>query len=202
MLRQGARTIRFCGEEIEFESIKRLLWVIRDQDGRVPKLSVQAIAEGWKKRAELFIYLVARLDFKHDERRMPGEEIPTPGQNAFFLTFRVDFDEIRRWPAPRCVFAIEACNANCFARTILPECVELARSSKYKPPDALAVGKRQWQYMQVGRGVEFTAMFQHGTGFAAWLVGENLSLGADQPRHRQAVNSEICADVDDRHPGP
>ena len=64
MLRQGARTIRFCGEEIEFESIKRLLWVIRDQDGRVPKLSVQAIAEGWKKRAELYIYLVARLDFQ------------------------------------------------------------------------------------------------------------------------------------------
>src|SRR5262249_13234179 len=85
-------------QHIEFVSVNRLLSVVRDQDGSAPELSEQTIAYNRKERPEMFINLVARLNLKHDQRRVSREEIVTTGENAVLLALRIDLDKIRRRP--------------------------------------------------------------------------------------------------------
>ena len=50
LLRQGVRAVGFCGEQIEFISVDRLLWVIRDQDGARHQ-AVETDDSPWSERA-------------------------------------------------------------------------------------------------------------------------------------------------------
>jgi hypothetical protein len=59
----------------------------------------------------MLIYLAGSPDLKHDQWRVPGEEIVTTRENTLLLAFRIDLDKVRRRPTARGIFAIEAGDA-------------------------------------------------------------------------------------------
>jgi len=202
LLSQGVRAVGFCGEQIEFIAVDRLLCVIRDQEGRAAKLSKQPIAHGRKERPEVFIHLLAGLDLEHDQRRVAGKEIAAAGDDVLLLAFRIELHEVRRRPASCRVFAIQAGDARRFTRAAVAERVEFARAAEHQPALALAIGQRERRYVEVGRCVQVPASRQQRACLAAGFIGEHLARRTDQTRHRQAVDSVIGADVDDGHPRP
>src|SRR5689334_8683847 len=90
-----------------------------DIEARLPKGGAHRLAEA-----------LPALMLKHDERRMALEERLSAGQDALFLAFRVDLDEIDDAPTASAVLQIETSDSHRLTRTTALEAVELARGAE------------------------------------------------------------------------
>jgi len=61
---------------------------------------------------------------------------------------------------------------------------------------------RQPQGRDPWEGVESQVLQQVIEGFAAWFQRDHTTLGADQTRRLQAVEADVCADINENVSGP
>ena len=65
---------------------------------------------------QVFVRLIARLDFEHDQRRLVREESRGAGQDSFLFAFGVDLEEIDCSPVSRAILGIERGDSYGFSR--------------------------------------------------------------------------------------
>src|SRR5690242_5686501 len=163
--------------------------------------SIDLVAMLQESGAQRLVEPILILDLELNQRRMAREERPGAGEDALLLAFRVDLDEVDLVPPAGTVLQSEAGDLNRLARPGAVQTVELARPTKRKIALASAVGHRCRDDLQIVGAIDATAALEHRSRRAARLVGEHVSMWTHGPRHGQAVDTDICPDIDCRHAG-